>query len=1160
MFDREALRPLFERIELGERKLFLKGIWGSGRAYFLAALAGRMQRERPFLIVAGSVTEALSLVNDLKFFQSAIRNSQPVLYFPPWEILPYEPLSPDTDTSFDRINTLASLVNSHPAMVVTTVAALMQRIPPKSSFSESAELVMAGEEQNREILMERLREGGYQRVDMVEEKGEMSARGDILDLFCPGYEHPVRIEFFGDEVESIRTFDYSTQLSREPLDELVIYPAKEITLNRKNRSRFLKKIEELYRDDPPSAKAGIINDIKESNFFSGIEHYFPYIYEQTACLLDYLPENTVIGFDEPFYVAQKGEEFLHRIAVEHKKSAGFHYPDPDRFYLTWGQLKRKAAGRMVINFGSLKASGEKTPAFAYTIKHNNFRIRLQTGKGKETAGLLSDFFGQLKERQKQGYRIVIVCHSKGQLERTREIASDYGLALLADDRKLCRALFSGQEISPKHDILITVGGLDAGFEFPAEKLLVVTEEDIFGQTARKKARKRYKSSRFLSSFSDLNCGDLVVHVEHGIGRYQGITRLEIEKRVQDFMLLEYAGGDKLYLPLERLYLIQKYLGGEETVLNKLGSNKWSRAKKSVKEAVRKMADELVKLYAARSVSQGHAFVQDTTWQQEFEAAFDYTETPDQLKVINEVKQDMESERAMDRLVCGDVGYGKTEVALRAAFKAVMDEQQVAVLTPTTLLAHQHFENFAARLKTYPVNISLLTRYKTAGERKKILQELSGGQTDIIIGTHALLQKSVVFKKLGLLVVDEEQHFGVAHKEKIKMMRNQVDILTLTATPIPRTLNMALLGMRELSIIDTPPEDRQNIVTEVAVFDDELIREAILRERERDGQVFFVHNRVESIGHMADYVSKLVPEARVVFAHGKMKETVLDEVMRRFVNREIDILVTTTIIESGIDIPNANTIIINRADRFGLAQLYQLRGRVGRSHHRAYAYLLISPGQALTETAQKRLQAIEALSELGAGFRLAAHDLEIRGAGNMLGREQHGSIAAVGFDLYCQLLEEAIGELKGEVKEGEVNPEIDLNINASISHEYIPDTNQLLTFYKKISSAADFGELEKHRSEMRDRYGRLPRETESLMEVMKINIIAKRLRVKKLSLRQGRLAVTMAENPALDHQKILRLAGRKKLSLSPDNSMLVPVNLTDEQTIIQDTLKFLITLN
>jgi transcription-repair coupling factor (superfamily II helicase) len=723
----------------------------------------------------------------------------------------------------------------------------------------------------------------------------------------------------------------------------------------------------------------------------------------------------------------------------------------------------------------------------------------------------------LRQWREQGWRVLLVCHQRGQAERLRDLLELHGLSLLFDPASTAKGARAGE-------LRLVLGDLAAGFRLPDEKLAVVAEEEIFGHRVRRRGLAAARAKALLSTLAELKEGDFVVHADHGIARYRGLQHLQMGRIEGDFLHLEYAGEDRLYVPVDRIEKVQKYVGSEGHIprLDKMGGGAWEKAKVKARAAVEELARDLLKIYALREMAEGFRYAPPDRLFREFEAAFPYEETPDQLAAIGDVLGDMESERPMDRLICGDVGYGKTEVAIRAAFKAALDGRQVAVLVPTTVLARQHGETFAERFKGTPVEVEMVSRFRSAAEQKRILERAATGKIDVLIGTHRLLQRDVRFKNLGLVIIDEEQRFGVTHKERLKKLRAEVDVLTLTATPIPRTLHMSLMGLRDLSVIDTPPVDRLAIRTYVTRFDEELIREAIRRELRRGGQVFFVHNRVQSIAAMAEFVQTLVPEAKVVVGHGQMGEKALEEVMLAFVEGESNVLVCSTIIESGLDIPRANTIIINRADCFGLAQLYQLRGRVGRSRHRAYAYLLIPGEGTLTREARERLKVLQELTELGAGFRIASHDLELRGAGDLLGGRQAGQIAAIGFEMYTELLEEMIHELKGLAREEKIDPEIRLGLSAFLPEKYVPDPNQRLVFYKKLAAADDEESLYAAVDELRDRYGEIPPPAGLLLELMKLRVLMKRLKVELADYDGRQLIFGFHAGTPVPPEKILRL--------------------------------------
>ncbi|MGH7263007.1 MAG: transcription-repair coupling factor, partial [Candidatus Rokuibacteriota bacterium] len=876
-----------------------------------------------------------------------------------------------------------------------------------------------GQELTRDELLERLSAAGYERVETVVEVGQWSLRGGIVDIFSPAREQPVRVEFFGDEIESLRLFDPTSQRAVETVQSVEVLP---LTLG---------------------GEAG-------------------------ATLLSYLPADAPVILDGPSLLEAPPDDA----------------PSP----IPLGELLK---GRRRIELGLLAA----TPP-----DPNAGRFPLETRSVGSFRGQFRQLALELALRLGEGFKVRLVVQDEAQARRLKQILFEHG--------------FEAQEgaslLGPER-LGILVGECAQGFSIPALGIIILTEEELFGARRRTLRRPRYQRGAALTAFTDLEVGDRVVHEEHGIGRYLGLKTLPVDGRQGDFLLLEYAEGTRLYLPVGRLSVISKYLGsdGAEVRLDRLGGTSWQRVKESVRAALRQMAEELLHLYATRSVLEGHAFGEETPWQREFEAAFRFEETPDQLRAIEEVKADMGRPQPMDRLVAGDVGYGKTEVALRAAFKAAMDGKQVALLVPTTILAQQHWANFTERFAPFPLRVELLSRFRSPKDQKAVVTGLRQGTVDIVIGTHRLLSRDVAFRDLGLLIVDEEHRFGVAHKERIKKLRSSVDVLTLTATPIPRTLYMSLSGVRDLSIIETPPPERLPVETVVAPFSRTLVRDAIEQELARGGQVFFVHNRIQSLPSMTAFVQRLHPRARVVMAHGQMREKDLEEVMLRFVGGQADVLVSTAIVESGLDIPASNTIVVNRADRFGLAQLHQLRGRVGRERQQAYAYLLIPADGRVDETSQKRLRVIQELTDLGSGFRLALRDLEIRGSGNLLGAEQHGHIAAVGFDLYSKLLAEAVRELRGDPTEDALEPVVTVEVEARLPETYVPEVGQRLTLYKRLAGITRVEEVAEARAELRDRFGPLPPPVMHLLEVVELRAMARQLGIERVEALGGKALLTFS---------------------------------------------------
>ena len=1141
-YDNTFLKVLeaISTLNSGER-CALSGLLGSSKAFFIASLLGKgvmpyapttNSEPRTVLIITPTQEEAENFTKDINFFLG----KKTALFYPSWEILPFESQSPHPDIIAARIDILNKLTHGHHNIIVTTPSAIMQRVIPKGVLISSVQRFEVGMEVNRDEILQRLLQIGYSRTGLVEEKGEMRVAGGILDIFPPSYSAPVRIEFFGDEIESIRTFDSATQRSKEDLKEAVILPAKEIifskNVNEMALDKLRKRADEL--ELPKDVKESISDRIRDGLVFAGIDFLSPLFYERLDTLFGYLPKNCLLFLNNLNEIEEAGRGFENevsdgRIKIEEKRQ---FFVKPEEFYMDVMEFKSgfEKMGTVVMEAsippGPHLIDKGVTNSCEFSTQ-SNLDIRQDIASRKEE--ILKPLVDKMKDWHDLGWGIFIVCHNTGQAERLKELLEGYHLFH-----------------SPLAPCLptILIGDLSSGFRFPSIKLAVITEEEIFGQKVKRRPPPSHKIDAFLTQLQDLNIGDFIVHTIHGIGIYQGLKRLKIEDIENDFLLLEYQGGDKLYLPVQRLHLVGKYRGveGKKPEIDKLGSTRWEKTKGRVKKIAEEMAKGLLELYAARKVVEGFSFSGGDRLFSEFEASFEYDETPDQLSAIEDVLKDMEEPRPMDRLICGDVGYGKTEVAMRAAFKAVMDNRQVAVLVPTTLLAQQHYLTFKNRFAAYPVTIEVLSRFRSPKEQKYILKKLANGEVDIIIGTHRLLQKDVVVKDLGLIIVDEEHRFGVSHKERLKQMKRQVDVLTLTATPIPRTLHMSLAGIRDLSIINTPPEDRLAIKTVVARFDDDLIRDAVRRELARGGQVFFVHNRVESIAQMADYLKRLVPEARIAVAHGQMKEKGLEKVMADFINKGYDILLSTSIIESGLDIPSANTILINRADRFGLAEVYQLRGRVGRSSHRAYAYLLTPPELTLAEDAKKRLKALQELSDLGAGFRLAAHDLEIRGAGELLGAKQSGQIAEVGFEMYTQLLEDAIKELKGENIEKDIEPEINLRVSAYIPENYIPDERQRLFIYKRIATAASEDGISALKEELIDRFGDIPELLNNLFRIAGLKLLLKKLKITELSQKGDYLYITFSNDTAVAPQRLLQLVKKnpKRFKLTPDSKFIVLV--------------------
>ena len=1120
----------------------VQGLQGGASAYLLSLIAARS--ERPLLVVAAGAREAENLCDDLNFFLGEERATAPmrkrVHLFPSWEVLPFENLSPHPENVAGRLEGLYKLVEEPAPMLVATPAALMQRVIPKDLLKASYLYLVAGQDLARDALLDHLVQWGFQNVPLVEERGDFSVRGGIVDLFPPGYGRPLRLEFDGDCLESIREFNPSTQRSERLLEELLLLPMKEFSLKRAGLDEALRRLDQraVELEIDRREKNRLLESLRSGIPSPGMEFLIPYFSAGLVSLFSYLPSNTWVWLDGADRVEAEAERFgklvwqRHQIAVEERRLA----PPAESLYLNEHEWRDALAPFSVVHGESLVVMAASAQAQAATLTVESYlttEIRQETAlHGREAS--LAPLIDRLKGWQDE--RVIFVAPTRGDAGRLSDLLSHYDLHVPVVDEAV-PALALGE--NPLRAIVC--GHLNQSFRLPEARLVFVTFDEIFGTRKRQPAvaTKNYPS-HFLTSLTELKQDDYVVHLDHGIGVYRGLKFMKVADTEGEFLHLEYAGGDRMYLPVDRINIVQKYIGGDGAApaLDRLGGTAWEKVKARARKSIFAMAEELVQLYALREARAGTTFAAPDNLYKEFEAAFEYEETPDQQRAIDETLAGMQAQKPMDRLVCGDVGYGKTEVAMRAAFLAVENGKQVAVLAPTTILAQQHLQTFRHRFRNHPVRIEMVSRFLTPKEVGQILDDAAKGKVDIVIGTHRLLQKDVEFKNLGLVVVDEEHRFGVVHKERLKKMRQLVDVLSLTATPIPRTLHMSLVGIRDLSIIETPPVDRLAIQTYVTRYDERLIRDAILREIERGGQVFFLHNRVETIERLALKLTDLVPEARMAVAHGQMRPKELERVMLDFFENKTQVLVCSAIIESGLDFPNANTIIINRADQFGLAQLYQLRGRVGRSHRHAFAYLLIPGEKAITPDAEKRLRALQEIDGLGGGFKLALHDLEIRGAGNLLGEQQSGQIAAVGFELYTEMMEKAVKELKGEELLPEVEPEIRLGIPAYFPDDYIPDANQRLYFYKRLASLRDEGELGELEEEIEDRFGAYGEPVENLFLVMNLRRVLREFLVQQITVSDGKVFLLFHPESPVKVERLLELIHKQKnrFRLSPDGRL------------------------
>jgi transcription-repair coupling factor (superfamily II helicase) len=1056
-----AFDELAKRFADGEVCLRVAGLTGAARALVVAELF--QAHPRAALVVASGLPEAHRWTQDLRFFGAD------VVEFPEPEPRFWRG-GHHREADAERALICRRLLAGEPLIVVATPGGLDAQLARPEAFQGDVLRVTVGDRLDRELLLESLDKSGYERVDTVVEVGQWSVRGGIVDIYSPAHPSPARLEFFGDDVESIRLFDPTSQRSVESLNELLVLP------------------------------------------FGGAGG---------SGLLDYLPKTA------PAIV--ESLTLLDRV----REDAPGARP-----------LGERLAGRQTIQMmlvaGAAGAAETARPG----------EILLDTRSLPRSTGNFNQVAAEIVRWRQEGFTLRLVANDERQAEHLKQILREHGI-------EIERA----PSLGGREPLAVVVGECSGGFSVPALGLIVLTEHEVFGARRRTLRRPKYARGAAITSFTDLQIGDLVVHEDHGIGRYLGLRTMKAGDRDGDFLLLEYSEGNQLYLPVERLDLISKYLGGDSGAakLDRLGGSSWQRVKESVRAALREMAEELLKLYARRQIAGGRAFSPDTPWQREFEAAFRFEETPDQLRAIEETKRDMELERPMDRLVAGDVGYGKTEVALRAAFKAVADGTQVAVLVPTTVLAHQHWSTFTERFAPFPARVELLSRFRSPKEQKAVIEGLRNGTVDVVIGTHRLLSKDVHFKNLGLLVIDEEHRFGVVHKERMKQLRASVDVLAMTATPIPRTLYMSLSGVRDMSVIETAPIDRLPVETVIRRFGKPVIKEAIERELERGGQVFFVHNRVQSLVSMVRFIQDLVPDARIVMGHGQMRERELEATMVKFVTGQADLLVSTAIVESGLDIPASNTIIVNRADRFGLAQLYQLRGRVGRERQQAYAYFLVPADGRVDEQAQRRLRVLQELTELGSGFKLALRDLEIRGAGNLLGPQQHGHIAAVGYDLYSKLLGEAVRELSGSATPSVVEPVISVSVEGYLPEDYVPEVNQRLALYKRLTSVPSEPGLDDLVAELQDRFGPLPAEAAQLVDIIRLRVVARTLGVEKIEAGSGRALVTFSPATTVDPERLIRKIQTSKGRLKMKREFMLEATIArGEWPAVRDALGALLT--
>ncbi|MDI6776046.1 MAG: transcription-repair coupling factor [Syntrophales bacterium] len=1164
-----AFHALFDRISGGEKKIRVGGLQGAAKSLLLSILFRRI--DKSLLVVTPTEREAKDTYQGISFFLGEDK----VSLYPPWDTISLDLFTFQREVELRRMDVLYRLLLGEAAIVVAPLKALMQRVIPENVFESYLEFISVGDVIEREELVAKLFAGGYSRAPLVEGKGEFSLRGYVIDVFPPQAARPVRMEFMGDEVESIREFDTASQRSTGKLEEFTITPAREVILTPMRKQQAIRNIRHRANE---LELQGIMKhrpvEMMENGMVSSINPLFlPLFYESftnnenledhdtLGTLFDFMPRGTGIVFDDFLALRSSEERIVNEIdrLLMKAGSEGKFYLGKESSCLTGEKLLRCYEDFQQIYLEGLAlggpGEGDHPAAQVKFLMDADVEWKEAMKTRGEEEGLLTPLVERIKGWLEEGNLVTLLCAGQERTQRMSYLLAQYSLPVSQPHAHPLPFLAEVLQHDGKGRLVLREGRITAGFHFPGLKLVVISEEDIFGKKVARRRGRPAREGYFLQSFGELKEGDYVVHTDHGIGTYRGLQKLTVGKTgiINDFLLVEYQEGDKLYIPVDRLDRIQRYVGQEGYVpkIDRLGGTSWESVKERVKRSVREVAEELVSVYAARAVMERQPFSLPDRIYNEFSSTFEFEETPDQDRAIEDVCLDMGSARPMDRLICGDAGFGKTEVALRASFRAVMDGKQVAVLVPTTILAEQHYQTFSRRLSDYPICVEVLNRFKTKKEQQKIIEETRKGTMDIIIGTHRILQKDIAFKDLGLVVIDEEQRFGVTHKEKLKKLRTLVDVLTLTATPIPRSLHLSLVGIRDLSVINTPPKDRLSIKTYVLEFNEDVIREAIREELRRNGQVFFLHNRVQSIFTAARFVERLVPEASVAVVHGRMKGKETEDTMAKFIRGDYNVLVCTTIIGSGIDIPTANTIIINRADRFGLSQLYQLRGRVGRSKEEAYAYLLIPKGVMLLPDARKRLQSLMDFSEAGSGFRISMNDLNIRGGGDILGTSQSGHISAVGYELYTELMEKTIRELKGEVIEEEVKPEINLGLPAFIPEDYMTDCVRRLVTYKRLSLASTDEELSEIKEELIDCYGFIPPELANLLEVISLRNILKHLKSKKMGYDGKTMFILFQETSPVEAAKIVELSRKrmKGMRLTSDFKLYVPMpSLTGDEII------------
>ena len=1131
------LDELVQRLEADDDKpAGVRAVGGGLRAAVIAELSRRLGR--PVVVITPDGDQAERVASDLALFSGDQQKAstktwrEKSVWYPGYDVGPFHRATGDRKVRLQRLGALHELTDERPPRFATTsVAGLIRKTLPPEAFETHRRSFTVGDEVDNDRLRGWMSDCGYTEVEVVEDRGTYAVRGDVVDIFSPHDDYPVRMERWGDEVAELRRFRPETQRSLDEVDRCVIYPVREALLDDDSVRRAIGRLRELNSEmqRPFGALRETIQDLKAGLHIVGIESLLPALHERMADFFDYLPDDALVVLSQPEAVVQQARQLFEkrRGEWESARREGEYVFDIEQYYRGPDDAKSELISCRDLEWRRIQMldDDDQPDRWEHAPDPVEFRVRENTDvvqirrhyHGVEHT--VKAFAGRIDDWKERYGRIGVVCRTDAQASRLVELLEGFD-----QPAELVEGPFSTQKAEPpaKH-VEVYRGALSTGFRSELTGIALVSGVELFGKQVRTRSEKSLTEHAEVTHFKDLSVGDLVVHVDFGVARYQGIEHLEVEGVSNDFLRLEYAGDDRLYLPVHRLGRVQKYIGDSERVaLDKMGGTRWARTKERVKENIRKIAGDLLALYAKREMANGIAYSPPEEMFHQFEEAFPYEETPDQAQAIEDVLDDMTKSRPMDRLICGDVGFGKTEVAMRAAMKAIIDGKQVAVLVPTTLLCEQHLISFRDRMEEFGVRVEALSRFRTRAQIRDILEDAADGKVDVLIGTHRLLSGDVDFEELGLLVVDEEQRFGVKHKERIKRMRSEIDVLTLTATPIPRTLQMSLLGIRDLSIIATPPHNRLAVRTHVAKFSDGIIREAVMRELSRGGQVFFVHNRVSTIQEIAQHLKDVVPEARIGVGHGQMKENELEEVMYDYIQGDINVLLSTSIVESGLDIPNANTIIVNRADMFGLSQLYQLRGRVGRGDTRAYAYLLVPRRRKLPADAQKRLEVMQTYTDLGSGFHVASYDLEIRGAGNLLSEDQSGHVEDVGLDMYTELLEEAINDLRDEEIEEEIEPEVNIPVEAHIPETYIPATSLRLTFYKRFSLARSQQQLDRVFAEMVDRFGEPPKVVRNLQRLIGIKVDLRRLRAPRLDAGMSAISIELDRTTPLDPGEVVEM--------------------------------------